>query len=126
MHEVRDAMNTTWLKIKMWTKTVVFGAVAVYVIAFVLLNRNAEITPSLDFIFHKYDHPNVLVVLLLTGVISVIGWWLIRTVFKTLRQLREVRRAAYLQRIEREHAEMKAKAAMLQTRPGTGEGVVGQ
>ena len=112
-------MNTTWLKIKMWTKTVLFGAAAVYLIAFVLLNRNASIDPSLDFVFHKYDHPNILLVLLLTAVFSVFGWWLFRTAYKTLRQLREVKRRAHLERSERELSEMKAKAAMLQTRPPT-------
>src|SRR4051794_32570535 len=112
-------MNTTWLKIKMWTKTVVFGAIAIYVIAFVLLNRNAVIDPRLDFVFQKYDRPNMLLVLLLTAFFSVFGWWLFRTAYKTLRQLRDVKRRAQLERIEREHTEMKAKAAMLQTRPPT-------
>ena len=107
-------MNTTWLKIKMWTKAIVFGAIAVYAIVFVLVNRRTQV--ALDFVFHKYEG-SMLLVLLLTGVFSVFGWWLIRTVFKTLRQLRDVKDRARLERLEREHADMKAKAAMLQTRP---------
>ena len=59
----------------------------------------------------------MLLVLLLTAVFSVFGWWLFRTVFKTLRQLRDVKDRARLERLEREQADMKAKAAMLQTRP---------
>jgi hypothetical protein len=110
-------MNTTWLKIKVWTKFTLITIVVIYLIAFVLVNRNAEIAPSLDFVFAKHDRPNALLVLLLTGVFSVVGWWLFRTVFKTVRQIRQVRRQAHLERIEREHADMVAKAAKLQTRP---------
>ena len=114
-------MNTQWLKIKMWTKISLFGAVAIYVITFVLLNRNAEIRPALDFVFKKYEGINALLVLFLTSIFSILGWALFRTVFKTLRQMREVRRRAHLERIEKEHSEMLAKAAKLQTRPGNSE-----
>ena len=110
-------MNTQWLKIKMWFKVSVFGLVAIYVIAFVLLNRNAFISPALDFVFKKYDSVNALLVLFLTGIFSILGWALFRTAFKTLRQMRDVRRRAHLERIEKEHADMIAKAAKLQTRP---------
>ena len=110
-------MNTSWLKFKVWTKFILIAIIVIYLIAFVLINRNAEISPALDFVFKKHERPNALLVLLLTGIFSVIGWWLFRTVFKTLRQLRDVRRRAHLERIEREHADMVAKAAKLQTRP---------
>lgn len=109
-------MNSSWLKIKMWTKVLVFGAVAVYVFAFVLLNRNASISPALDFVFKEYKSVNALLVLFLTGVFSIFGWSLFRTIFKTLRQMRDVKRRAHLERIEREHTDMVAKAAKLQTR----------
>lgn len=109
-------MKTSWLKIKMWSKVSLFGAVAIYVIAFVLLNRNAFISPALDFVFKKYESVNALLVLLLTGVFSIFGWALFRTIFKTLRQMRDVQRRAHLERIEREHTDMVAKAAKLQTR----------
>lgn len=109
-------MKNSWLKIKMWTKVSVFGAVAIYVFAFILLNRNARISPTLDFVFKKYDEVNALLVLLLTGIFSIFGWSLFRTIFKTLRQMRDVNRRAHLERIEREHTDMRAKAAKLQTR----------
>ena len=109
-------MKSSWLKIKMWTKVSVFGAVAIYLAAFVLLNRNAFISPALDFVFKKYESVNALLVLLLTGVFSIFGWSLFRTIFKTLRQMRDVNRRTHLERIEREHTDMVAKAAKLQTR----------
>ena len=115
-------MKTTWLKIKLWSKVTVFGGIALYVVGFIIANRNARIDPSLDFLFKKYDNANVLLVLLLTGLFSVFGWWLFKTVFKTIRQMRDVKRRAHLERIEREHAEMIAKAAKLQMRPEAGPG----
>ena len=114
-------MTGSWLKIKMWTKVSVFGAVAIYLFAFVLLNRNAFISPALDFVFKKYESVNALLVLLLTSIFSICGWSLFRTIFKTLRQMRDVNRHAHLERIEREHADMVAKAAKLQTRDTAGK-----
>jgi hypothetical protein len=110
-------MGNTWLKIKVWTRFILIGALVLYLIAFVLLNRHAVIDKDLDFVFKTYERPNALLVLLLTAIFSIFGWWLIRTVFRTVRQLREVRRRSHLERIEREHADMVAKAAKLQTRP---------
>jgi hypothetical protein len=115
--DARAGMAMTWTKIKLWTKVSVFGAVAIYVIAFVLLNRHAVIDKDLDFVFKTYERPNALLVLLLTAIFSIFGWWLFKTVFKTLRQMRDVKRRAHLERIEKEHADMVAKAAKLQTRP---------
>ena len=113
-------MNTTWLKFKVWTKFTVISIVLIYLIVFVLANGSAVIDTELRFPLVKtYMRPNALIVLLLTGVFSIFGWWLFRTVFKTIRQIREVRRRAHLERIEREHADMVAKAAKLQTRPET-------
>src|SRR5260221_13177320 len=117
-------MKTTWLKIKLWSKVTVFGGIALYVVGFIIANRNARVDPSLDFLFKKYDNANVLLVLLLTGLFSVFGWWLFKTVFKTIRQMRDVKRRAHLERIEREHAEMIAKAAKLQMRPEAGPGAM--
>jgi hypothetical protein len=119
--DARADMAMTWTKIKLWTKVSVFGAVAIYVIAFVLLNRHAVIDKDLDFVFKTYERPNALLVLLLTALFSIFGWWLFKTVFKTLRQMRDVKRRAHLERIEKEHADMVAKAAKLQTRPGAGD-----
>ena len=110
-------MGATWLKFKMWVKIIAFGAVAIYLAAFILSNGSAVVDTELRFpLIKTYTRPNALMVLLLTSIFSIFGWWLFRTVFKTLRQFREVRRRAHLERIEREHADMVAKAAKLQTK----------
>jgi hypothetical protein len=108
-------MANTWAKIKLWTKTIVFSVIAIYLIIFVIDNRDCSI--ELDFLVVPKRKFNGLLVLFLTAVLSIFGWWLFKTVFKTVRQLRDVKRRAHLERIEKEHADMVAKAAKLQTRP---------
>src|SRR4029079_4289443 len=111
-----------WLKIKIWTKGILFGLIAFYALVFFLKNDNrVEVWywPWKD----KYAISLIWLVLIafvLGGIVTI----LIRTTLKTPRQIRELRAQNRLDRIEREHAEMKSKAAMLQTRtaptpPGT-------
>ena len=117
-------MGTFWLKVKAWTKVTLLVLVLVLVVIFVILNLSAVVEPKLSLIFATYDRPNLLVVLTLTSLISIVGWTLIGTVVKTLRQLRETRRRSMEARLTRDVADMKAKAAMLQTRgekPNTGQ-----
>ena len=109
-------MGTFWLKVKAWTKVTLLVLVLVLVVIFVILNLSAVVEPKLSLIFATYDRPNLLVVLILTSLISIVGWTLIGTVVKTLRQLRETRRRSMEARLTRDVADMKAKAAMLQTR----------
>ncbi|MCY2953702.1 MAG: hypothetical protein NTU53_17245 [Planctomycetota bacterium] len=117
-------MGTFWLKVKAWTKVTLLVLVLVLVVIFVILNLSAVVEPKLSLIFASYDRPNLLVVLTLTSLISIVGWTLIGTVVKTLRQLREARRRSMETRLTKDVADMKAKAAMLQTRgekPNTGQ-----
>ena len=111
-------MKTTWVKFKLWIRFAIISVVVVYLIMFVLSNGSAVVDTELNFpLIKSYKRPNALLVLLLTCVFSIFGWWLFKTVFKTLRQMRDVNRRSHLERIEREHAEMVAKAARLQTLP---------
>src|SRR5256885_15334410 len=89
-------MVNTWMKIKVWTRFILIGALVLYLIGFVLLNRHVVFDKDIDFVFKTYERPNALLVLLLTAIFSIFGWWLIRTGFKTVRQLREVRRRPVL------------------------------
>jgi hypothetical protein len=105
-----------WEKFKLWLRVIVFGTMALYVLIVVTLNWGLVIEGKLRLIFTEFDHPRVLVVLVVTAVASVIGWWLIRTIFKTVRQFQTVRERSRTSKLEREVADMKAKAGMLQTR----------
>ena len=109
-------MGTFWEKLKFWTKAIVFGVAALYLFIVVLVNWNLAIKGDLNLLFTKFTDPHVLTVLLVTGVLSICGWWLLRTVFKTLRQWRSLQDRSRTAKLEKEMAEMRAKAQMLQTR----------
>ena len=99
-------------------KFVVLGLFVIHVILFILLNLTAEVSPKLHLIYKSYDKPNFLFVMLSTSIISIFGWWLFRTSYKTLRQLSASQTRSQTAKLERDVAEMKAKAGMLQTKPG--------
>src|SRR3954471_10537057 len=107
-----------WEKIKFWTRVVIFGLLALYVIVVTLLNWNLHIKGDLDLVFVKYTDTQVLKVLFFTAVVSILGWWLMRTVWRALRQLKTMQEKSRTARLEKEVADMKAKAGMLQTKEG--------
>jgi len=110
-------MNTLWLKIKVWTKIVVTILVVLFVLLFIFFNFNATVEPELSLVVVKFAHASILLVLLITAMVSIFGWWLFRTIFRTLRQLAELRRRSALDKLQRAEADRAAKAAMLKTRP---------
>jgi len=109
-------MGNLWQRIKRWTVGVVTVVVTLFLIILISRNWNAEVSPSLDLVFKNYPKAPFLLVTLITGVTSILGWWLIRTLIKMIWQLRQARERRRTERLEREVADMKAKAAMLQTR----------
>lgn len=102
-----------WEKIKFWTRVVVFGALTLYLLVVVLMNWDKRLNGPLQLVFVTFESPRVLVVLLVTALISVFGWWLTKTVYKTTRQFRSSRERSRTAKLEKEMAEMRAKASML-------------
>ena len=107
-------MANTWLKIKMWTRLTLISAVILYLLLFIFKNRNNDI--KIDFVFKEYTDLNILLVVLFTAIFSIFGWWLLKTVLRALRQIKEINRKGKMERLEREHSDMIAKASKLQTR----------
>jgi hypothetical protein len=107
-------MGTLWLKIKIWTKTIVVLAAATYATLFVLNNSGQPVT--IWYWFRKEYSTSMLVLLIGTFLAGVVGTLLVRATFTTIRQIRELRERNRISRLERDNADMKAKAAMLQTR----------
>jgi hypothetical protein len=115
-------VGTLWLKIKVWTKVALFALLFVYVLAFIFKN----IEPRVDLWVWFFKPPinlSVLLLALVSFLIGVLGTILSRTTFKTLRQVRNLRERTRGERLEREMAEMRTKAAMLRSRgtPEAGE-----
>jgi len=99
----------TWL----WIKATLLAAVLLYLALFVF-NNNRRVEVWIWF-GPKTDVSllGLISTLLATGVVLTL---LIKTVFTTIRQLQESRAKARTARLEREVAEMRAKAEMLQKR----------
>ena len=103
-----------WLKIKVWTKVVLFALVLIYAMIFVLANKDG--TAKFWYWFGREPEWPVLFLVLGAFVTGVILTVLLRTTFKTLRQVRELQTRSRADKLQREVESMKAKAAMLRTR----------
>ena len=109
-------MNNLWLKIKVWTKIVLAVFIVTYLVTFVA--KNSAATAEVWFFFFKAPFTVPLLYLIFFVFLGgVIGTILVRTTFKTITQVTELRTRNRQERLEREMADMKAKAARLQTRP---------
>jgi uncharacterized integral membrane protein len=111
-----------WLKIKVWTKVVVFGLVLLYSMIFILANKDG--TAKFWYWFGREPEWPVLFLVLGAFITGVILTVLLRTTFKTLRQFRELQSRSRADKLHREMEMMKTKAAMLRTRDGAAAGEV--
>lgn len=109
-------MGTFWQSLWFYTRVVFLSLIAIFVVVFVLLNLQAVIEPKVSLVFVSYDRPRLLLVLFLTSFVSILGWWLIWTIVRTVRQIRSGRDRARVERLQREVEDMKFKAARLQTK----------
>jgi hypothetical protein len=112
-------MNEVWLSIKAWTQRLILAAVAVYAILYIY-NNNDE--PVKFWYWIKHVHQTT-VFLLTSGAFAagVVVTILVSTALKTINQIRDLRSRSRNDKLARDMEEMKAKAAMLQTRPIEGD-----
>jgi uncharacterized integral membrane protein len=114
-------MGSLWLKFKVWSKVVIFAFVTLYLLTFIF--RNSDEPAKFWFWFWKPDlETSILYLVLVSFLAGVLLTLLVRTTWTTVRQIREVRQRARTEKLEREVADMKSKAAMLQTRPAATTG----
>jgi hypothetical protein len=112
-------VGSLWLKIKVWTKVVVFFGLLLYSGLFIVMNSARPVKPW--FWFGRDPDTSVLILVLCAFLTGVVGTILLRTTFKTLRQVREMRERGRADRLQREMEQMKAKASRLRSRPVAGE-----
>jgi len=106
-------MTNLWLKIKIGTKITVFAILSLAVLIFLIQNVNKPVNV---WLWNDID-TTLLRVLFVTMLVSVVFTILVGTTFRTIRQIRELRARSRASKLEKEVADMRAKAAMLQTRP---------
>lgn len=118
-------MNTMWDKIKFWTKVTISSIVSIYLLIFIIKNMG----PEVEF-WYWYNRTIKASMLFLTAcafLAGVIMTILTRMMYRTARQFTQMRNASRTEKLEREVADMKAKAAMLQTKgtpPAAGDSPV--
>jgi len=108
-------MGNLWLKFKIWTKVVLVGALFVYVILFTY--NNASEPAHFWYWFNRRPQTTLLLLVICSFLAGVIASFLVRTTIRTVRQVQEMKARSRVHRLDREMADMRAKAAMLQTKP---------
>jgi len=111
-------MGNLWLKIKIWTKVTVAALLALYVLIFVL--KNGDRKADFWFWFGREYSGSLLSLVFFAFLIGGLIAILATTTFRTVRQIRELRARNRGMALERELADMKAKASMLKTKPVPG------
>ena len=99
----------TLLKVRIWVKVVLLSLVGIYTLLFIFLNARQEI--GMWLFFGVRPTVNVLVALLCAFLLGSLLTLLARTLATTVRQVRDSRERARTQRLEREVADMRVKAA---------------
>lgn len=113
-------MGNLWLKIKVWTKITLFLLLVIYVLIFITENNSQKV----EFWFFPTKpaaETSVFLLTLYAFLAGVIGFVLVRTTFATIRQVRDLQHKTRTERLEREMAEMRTKAALLRPKPLPGD-----
>lgn len=101
-----------WAKLRLWFKIACLSAVMLYLMIFVLKNTGEDRQVTLWVWFNKLPTAPLLFVLPITFIAGAISMLLTRTVWRTLRQLREMKR----RKLEREAAAIITRATKLRVR----------
>src|SRR5262245_56247326 len=112
-------MGNLWLKIKIWTKVTIASLLGLYILIFSLKNGGRQ--AKFWYWFNRDYDTSLLSLVFFAFLIGGLVTILATTTVRTVRQIKELRARSRSQRLEAEVADMKAKAAMLQTRPLSGE-----
>jgi lysylphosphatidylglycerol synthetase-like protein (DUF2156 family) len=108
-------MANLWLKIKVWSKITLFSVLSIYVFLFLYSNSGK---PVKVWLFFNYELDRSTLWLAMTAFIAgVVTTLVARMLFSTVRQVRELREHRRQQQLQKDVADMHAKAAMLQTKP---------
>jgi uncharacterized integral membrane protein len=108
-------MGSLWLKIKIWTKVSAAALISIYLLIFFFQNGHQKAT--FWYWFNRNYEGSLLLLVLFSFLIGGLVALLATTTFRTIRQIRELRNRNRAAKLQAEVNDMKAKAAMLQTRP---------
>jgi hypothetical protein len=107
-------MENIWLKIKIWTKIILFSIVVVYLLLFIFKNSDQELTIWWWFGHDIKTSALELIPCVLLG--GVIGTVVVRMAFRAITQIRDLKQRNATARLNRDMEDIRNKAAMLQTK----------
>lgn len=110
-------MNDLWLSIKAWIKAILIALIVLYALLFIYNNSGEEKHVQFWWWFNRTHATTVFMLALWAFLAGVVTTVVVKTTWTTLRQIRQVRSQARLDRLERQMADTRAKAAMLQPNP---------
>lgn len=107
-------VSDTFLKIRIWAKIILLALLVLYALLFLFKNSQ----PVSLWLFFGFEIQSINVILALLGafLLGSLTTIAVRMVFKTVTQVRNSRDRGRTERLEREIADMRTKAATLQTR----------
>lgn len=108
-------MTNVWLKFKIWTKALSFIGLLLY--CFLFIGKNVGTTVEIWVWFNRKATPQLLVFAFVTFISGVVLTLLVKTLWRTIRQIKEASERSRQTQMQKELADIKTKAAMLQTRP---------
>jgi uncharacterized integral membrane protein len=107
-------MANFWFKLKLWTKATLAGLLVMYVILFTYSNAQEKV--KFWYWFGHQPQTNLLLLVLYSFLAGIVGAIFAQTMFRTLRQVQEMKMRSKMDRLDRDLTDRKTKAAMLQTR----------
>lgn len=108
-------MTNLWLKIWVGIKVSLFAVLVIYIFVFITKNSEKQVTPW--FWYNTEPQTSVLWLVLYAFIGGVVATVLVRMIWVTLRQIRDLRHRQRTERLDKHMREMEAKAAMLRTKP---------
>ena len=102
--------SNTFLKIRIWAKSILFGLIALYALVFLLSNFSQTISLWL-FPSVSVEDVNAMLALFIAFLLGGLITLLVRTILKTIGQMRKARDQGRNDRLEREISEMKMKSS---------------
>ena len=94
-----------WTKVRIWTKLTIFGLLALFVLVFIY--KNDSETANVWFMY--YYQTSVLRLLFFTFLFGIVTTLLLRMIYRTIKQIMEVRHRGQTQKLERDLADMRSQ-----------------
>jgi uncharacterized integral membrane protein len=102
-----------WLKIRIWTKMIVISAIGLYALLFIFINMGQNV--RFWFWFGREPETPLLLLVVFAFLFGALLTMIVRTVLKTVGQIRTVKERNRAEQQQRELNELKSKAAGLNT-----------